>query len=98
MLGIKLEGVKENFDELPVASYETSWRGRRFLRQPEARGHHLAHRRIRLPQCMGRMWIYNNEILYVPQGISTSWTGGRRDFLRPPGYLWMLTENPPHGQ
>ena len=68
MLGIKLEGVKEDFDELPVASYET------MLREVAASYPNLklVATTLRTAQtasrnAWGAMAIYKNEILYVPQ-------------------------------
>jgi 2-dehydro-3-deoxygluconokinase len=68
MLGIKLEGVKEDFDELPVASYET------MLREVAASYPNLklVATTLRTAQtasrnAWGAMAIYQDEILYVPQ-------------------------------
>ena len=68
MLGIKLEGVKEDFDELPVASYET------MLREVAASYSNLklVATTLRTAQtasrnAWGAMAIYKGEILYVPQ-------------------------------
>ena len=68
MLGIKLEGVKEDFDELPVASYE------KMLREVAASYGNLklVATTLRTAQtasrnAWGAMAIYKDEILYVPQ-------------------------------
>jgi 2-dehydro-3-deoxygluconokinase len=68
MLGIKLEGVKEDFDELPVASYE------KMLREVAASYPNLklVATTLRTAQtasrnAWGAMAIYRDEILYVPQ-------------------------------
>src|SRR6202522_1359322 len=68
MLGIKLEGVKEDFDELPVASYE------KMLREVAASYSNLklVATTLRTAQtasrnAWGAMAIYQGEILYVPQ-------------------------------
>lgn len=67
-LGIKLEGVKEDFDALPVASYETMLREvaeaypNLKLVATTLRTAHTASR-----NAWGAMAIYKNEILYVPQ-------------------------------
>jgi 2-dehydro-3-deoxygluconokinase len=67
-LGIKLEGVKENFDELPVASYETMLREvaqaypNLKLVATTLRTAHTASR-----NAWGAMAIYQDRILYVPQ-------------------------------
>lgn len=67
-LGVELEGVAENFDELPVASYE------RMLRQVATACPNLkvvattlrtAHTATR--NDWGAIALYNDEVLYVPQ-------------------------------
>lgn len=67
-LGIKLEGVKEDFDELPVASYEA------MLKEVAAAYPNLklVATTLRTAQtasrnAWGAMAIYQDEILYVPQ-------------------------------
>lgn len=67
-LGIKLEGITENFDELPVASYE------RMLRRVSAAYPNLEivattlrTARTATQNEWGAIALYNNEILYVPQ-------------------------------
>lgn len=68
MLGIALKGVTEDFDELPIASYET------MLREVAAAYPNLklvattlrtAHTASR--NAWGAMAIYQNEIVHVPQ-------------------------------
>jgi 2-dehydro-3-deoxygluconokinase len=68
MLGIKLEGVAEDFDELPVASYE------KMLREVAASYPNLKLVATTLRtaatasrNAWGAMAIYKDEILYVPQ-------------------------------
>ncbi|HTZ60733.1 MAG TPA: sugar kinase [Acidobacteriaceae bacterium] len=68
MLGIKLEGVEEDFKELPVASYE------KMLREVAASYGNLklVATTLRTAQtasrnAWGAMAIYKNEIIYVPQ-------------------------------
>ena len=68
MLGIKLEGVGEDFNELPVASYE------KMLREVAASYPNLklVATTLRTAQtasrnAWGAMAIYKDEILYVPQ-------------------------------
>ena len=67
-LGIKLEGVEEDFHELPVASYETMLRdvARAYpnlkLVATTLRTAHTASRNL-----WGAMAIYQDKILYVPQ-------------------------------
>jgi 2-dehydro-3-deoxygluconokinase len=68
MLGIKLEGVKEDFDELPIASYE------KMLREVAASYGNLklVATTLRTAQtasrnAWGAMAIYKDQILYVPQ-------------------------------
>jgi len=67
-LGIELEGVTRDFDELPVASYE------RMLRQVAAAYPNLKIVATTLRTAKtatqndwGAIALYNNEILYVPQ-------------------------------
>lgn len=96
-LGIKLEGVEEDFNELPVASYEA------MLRQVEQSypNLRLVATTLRTAQtasrnAWGAMAIYKDEILFVPQREIDilDRVGGGDSFAS--GLIYgMLTNKPP---